>query len=271
MKEVSFLESSSEIFSQLFKNEDDYLDFAEDYQEVKGFLEGQQKEIWDESERLISIFDDSRSYIADAEIESVADEIKEIMKQYHPYTQISQLPDLNKQFIEVYEDLLIQESEPVKEVIKLEKERVLKSLKNNELEDQFLVDFREQFNHLSNRLEKSNNIARINGFEKEAEALREKLLNQIQSELELRERKREEERKKIKKETEDGKGEGVIIDKPKPVQKPVKRNKYISINKVNPATAWEIETKEDIDQYLNKLRVELEKELTEDTIITIDF
>ena len=269
MKEVTLLDSVSEIFSHLLEKEDDYLDFAEDYQAVKGFLEGEQKRIWDRSEELISIYDDSRSYIADANIELVADEINKIMKQFHPYNQISQLPDLNKQFIEVYDELLNKESEPVEEVIELEKERVLKSLKNNNLEDQYLVDFREQFNQLLNRLKESNNIARINGFEKEAESLRQKLLNQINLELDRRER--EEERKRAQKEAEAGEDETAINDDPIKFVKPVKRNKYININKVNPATAWEIETKEDIDQYLNKLRVELEKELAEDTIITIDF
>src|SRR5699024_8680548 len=93
--------------------------------QVKNFLEGQQKEIWDKSSELMSIFDDSKSYIVDEEIESVVGEIKGIMKLYHPYNKISQLPNLNDQFVQIYYDLLDKKSQPVIQTIELEEKRVL--------------------------------------------------------------------------------------------------------------------------------------------------
>src|SRR5699024_2846492 len=112
-----------------------------------------------------------------------------------------------------------------------------------------------------NRAKESNNIARIKGFEIEAKSLREKHFNEIYTEA----KRRAEERKRQEKDQEKDPKVGL---EPTP---PVIEAKYLNIREDTSTSAWEIESPEDINQYLEQLRANLEKELTENTTLTIDF
>ena len=50
---------------------DDFLDFAEDYEPVKKFFAGEQKGIFDKALKLMKIYDDSKTFIVNSEIEAV--------------------------------------------------------------------------------------------------------------------------------------------------------------------------------------------------------
>ena len=52
---------------------------------------------------------------------------------------------------------------------------------------------------------------------------------------------------------------------------PVRKKKTVSIKSVNSATTWQIETIEDVDQYLKELRKKLIGTLEDNTIINIEF
>ena len=54
-------------------------------------------------------------------------------------------------------------------------------------------------------------------------------------------------------------------------EKKTKTSKHVSIKAVNPATTWQIETKQDVEQYLETLRTRLIGMLEEDTIVNIEF
>lgn len=260
LDDLLMYENPNKIVDEVNEQADDYLDFAEDYTQVKNFLEGQQKEIWDKSSRSISIYDESKSYIVNEELESVVEAIQEIINLYRPYSQISQLPNLNKQFTDIYHHLLKKETEPILEIIKVEKSRVLTEVEVNELDDELYISFREEFDNLINRAKESNNIAQINGFEKEARALRGKLSNEIRAIVQ----KREDERKRRKKDNGDG------TDTQTPPKPPVQKIKDINARNIA-SISWEIETKEDINRYLEQLRINLEKELSDNTTLTIYF
>lgn len=45
----------------------------------------------------------------------------------------------------------------------------------------------------------------------------------------------------------------------------------MSIKDINPTNSWQVETKEDIEKYLQALKERLEKELEENTILNIEF
>src|SRR5699024_7537435 len=168
---------------------------------------------------LMAIFDDSKSYIVNEELESVVSEIRGIMKLYQPYNQISQLPNLNDQFVQIYYDLLDKKSQPVIQTIELEEKRVLDEIEKYGFENQFLLTFKKQFKTLMNRAKESNNIARIKGFEIEAKSLREKHFNEIYTEA----KRRAEERKRQEKDQEKDPKVGL---EPTP---PVIEAKYLNI------------------------------------------
>ena len=51
----------------------------------------------------------------------------------------------------------------------------------------------------------------------------------------------------------------------------VKKTKNISIKSMTKTASWRLETTEDVDKYLNELRLKLVSELDTDTIVNIEF
>lgn len=70
-----------EFFQTVSKRQDDLLDFAEDYEPIKAFFTGEQKGIFDKSLLYLEKYDDSKTYIVDAELENVVDAVRTIVKK----------------------------------------------------------------------------------------------------------------------------------------------------------------------------------------------
>ena len=249
------MSNSMDIFKHLYKNEDDYLDFEEDYQPVKLFFKGEQKYIWKKSQHYISIYDESRSYILNEEIEKIIEDMKDILSMPNPYNRIKDLPDLNNRFLDLYNDILDKELEPVKLEIQQAKDRVIEELEKTDLEDKFASKYRISFDNLKRRAEACNNVAMVNGFKIEADTLKMRYLNEIAKELERQ--------KPPIKSTSGGDTEAT-----KPI---IIKRKNISIKDVNPSNSWRIEDEKDLDKYLKELKERLEKELEKNTILNIEF
>ena len=245
-----------DVFKHLYKNEDTYLDFIERYSPIKSFFGGSQKEIWEKSQHYISIYDESKSYILNEEIEKIVEEMKYILDMASPYKRIKDLPELNDKFLDLYNDILDKELEPVVKEIEKAKERVMEELVKTGLVDRFGHKYSNGFDDLIRRAEACNNVARVNGFKIEADTLKNRYLKEISEAIDI----------PPQPPTEDG-----TEEETPPVVRPVKRRKYVSIKDINPFSWWRIENKEDIDRYLQELRERLEKEMEENTILNIEF
>lgn len=245
-----------DVFKHLYKNEDTYLDFTERYSPIKSFFGGSQKEIWEKSQHYISIYDESKSYILNEEIEKIVEEMKYILDMASPYKRIKDLPELNDKFLDLYNDILDKELEPVVKEIEKAKERVMEELVKTGLVDRFGHKYSNGFDDLIRRAEACNNVARVNGFKIEADTLKNRYLKEISEAIDI----------PPQPPTEDG-----TEEETPPVVRPVKRRKYVSIKDINPFSWWRIENKEDIDRYLQELRERLEKEMEENTILNIEF
>lgn len=243
-----------DVFKYINKNEDDYLDFEEDYQPIKSFFKGEQKNIWKKTQYYVSIYNESKSYILNEEIEEIIENMKNILSMSNPYNRIKDLPELNNRFLSLYNDILDEELEPVKMEIKQAEDRVMEELEKTDLEDKFGPKYRNSFKDLIKRAESCNNVAKVNGFKIEAETLKKRYLNEISEEL-----------KKKETEESDSDGDTGIVDPP------IIKRKYISIKDVSPSKSWRIENKNDLDKHLKELRERLEEEIEENTILNIEF
>lgn len=247
-----------EIFKNLYKHEDEYLDFEEDYQPVKSFLKGEQKNIWEKSQNYIKIYEESKSYILNEDIEQIVRNIEGILHMSSPYNKIKDLPELNNDFRDKYTYILEKESEPVKNEINQSKKRVIEELDKYNFEENFRKKYIEKFNDLLERAQSVNNVAKLNGFKIEANTLKMRYLKEIAKVAEEKEEERE--KNKVKKD-----------NNPKKPIKPIQKSKLKSINEINIPLSWQIENKEDIDKYISQLKRQIEKELEENTILNIEF
>jgi hypothetical protein len=239
-----------DVFQFVRKNEEEYLDFAEDYVPIKAFFDGDQKSIWEKSQDYNNIFDESKTYIVNEEIEAIMERMDNILKMSSPYNNIKELPQLNEKFLDVYSEILDKELEPVKIEINEAEKRVMERLEESGLEDVFAGRFKQAFKELTRKAKSCNNLAILNSFIMESDALKKRLLNEIS----------EEETRRAKERPDDG--EEVVS---------IKRHRYISIKDINPSNSWRIESRDDVEKCLNALRQRLEKELGENTILNIEF
>lgn len=75
----------------------------------------------------MKIYDDSKTFIVNSEIEDVAASIKIILKKSTPYFEIFKLPDLIDKFINLYGELLNEMQKPIDIAIQEARQRVLKN------------------------------------------------------------------------------------------------------------------------------------------------
>ena len=104
------------------------------------------------------------------------------------------------------------------------------------------------------KAETCNNVALLTNIPVEADALKVRFLNEISAH--------------VARSGGDGGGNG---DGGDPVRPQVKKHKTVSIRTINTATTWQLETKEDVERYIQTLQTKLNALLEKDTIVNIEF
>jgi hypothetical protein len=266
LRAVTQIQSPMEFFKKIHADRDDYLEFAEDYDPVKAFFDGEQKTIFERALKLMVIYDDSKTFIVDETVESAVSEIKAILQKEAPYKDIPKLPELLDRFNEAYLKVLDSMEAPVLAAIDDARNRVFEVLHTKEYKDDFAVRFRKLFEEIYQKAKSCNNVATLENVKVEADALKVRLLNEIS---------RKDEQLAIA-------HAKVVAEKPAdydstgtkpvaPLQPKIKKRKSISIKTVNLASSWQIESVQDVDKYMAALREQIIKELDEDTVVSIEF
>ena len=248
---------ANEFFGKIDHMKDDFLYFAEDYEPLEKFFEGEQKSIFDKALKLMKIYDDSKTFIVNSEIESVVFEINRILKKQSPFNEIFKLPDLLEKFISLYSQLLLEMQKPIDQAIDEAKERVFEELDGKLCQDKLKDKFIRLFREIKEKAETCNNVATLQNIKLEADALKVRCLNEIINEEE-----------KITPIESVDNGEADVTSAP---ITSLKTRKTISIKSVNNASSWQIETEEDVRKYIVELEKKLIDSLEDDTIINVEF
>ena len=278
MNELAQLKYTGEFFAAVDKNRDEYLEFADDYEPVKKFFADEQIRIFDRAIRLMAIYDDSRTFIVNEEIEATVEKVKAIMKKAAPFTEIKKLPELLDKFNDAYSALLTEMEKPVIAAINDAKDRVLQELTGKQCEELLKSKYTEAFFELNEKVGRCNNVATLQNVKIEADALKVRCLNEIAvAEAKMQEQKAVEEAKKQTQQDQmqQNTQPHMVQEEPAPyivtpVSK-VKKQRTISIKSINTETTWQIENAEDVKKYVAELEKRLIAQLEEDTIINIEF
>ena len=262
LNEILLIQFPVEFFNAVKAKENALLDFAEDYEPVKKFFSGDQKKIFDDVLRILGIYERSKTYIVDKEIENTAAEIRRIINNPTPYNDIYKLPPLRDRFIDANTRLLEQMAEPVKAAIADARQRVFDELDNKLCKPRLSDKYVRLFQELNDKAESCNDVATLNAIPTEADALKLRCLNEI---TDMEERLRAEQAAKEASAPTDN------TPTPPPVVKPVKKRKSVSIKTINNATTWQIETEDDVKKYVAELEKRLLATLEDNTVINIEF
>ena len=191
--------------------------------------------------------------------------MRTITRQEKPYSNIPKLPELREKFMSCYGDILQRESVPVLDSVDQARKRVLEVLSAKEYNDRKRASYIEKFQEIREGAEQCNNVSTLRSFKDKADALKLRLLNEMDGlDNELAARKAEAEGAKQSDDSAD-KFEGA----PAPVK--IRKTKNVSIRMMTGTASWRLENKEDIDKYIDSLRKTLEAQLDDDTIVNVEF
>ena len=278
MSDIVQIQSSVEFFQTVSKKQDDFLDFAEDYEPIKAFFSGEQKSIFDKALLYLEKYDDSKTYIVDAELENVVDAIRTIVRKEKPFTDIPKLPELLKQFTDAYTKVLDEQLAPVLDSVLESQKRVFEVLSTKEYKESKMNNYNQLFLEIESGAKVCTNVSTLRGYSDRAEALKIRLLNEMDKmDQEIALKKAEEVRKKLEFEAKES-GQYNTKSIEQQVNKVAEENGYqyrrvknIPFKKVAKTSSWRIESVEDLDRYLAELRMNLISELDAKTIVNIEF
>ena len=260
-----------EFFQYVSKKRESFYDLAEDYEPVKAFFGGEQKQIFQRSLDMLEIYEDSKTYIVDAELEEIVAQMKTIVRKNIPYGDIPKLPELREKFMDTYTKILDAESAPVLDSIDQDRERVLEVIDTKPYRDSKRERYLAQFSEIRQGAEKCNNVSSLRSFADKADALKIRLLNEMdQLDLAEAKKKAEEERRKQEQEAKET-GES-LADRvaENTVTYKVRKTKNVSMKSMTHTASWRLENKEDVDKYLDALRESLLAEMDENTILNVE-
>ena len=271
MLAVVQIQSAMDFFTMVSKKRDDFYDFAEDYEPIKAFFAGEQLTIFTRALDMLAIYDDSKTYIVNAELEDIVAQMRSIVGQEKPYANIPKLPELREKFMSCYVKILQQESAPVLDSIDQARSRVLEVLSTKEYNEQKRDSYFTLFREIRDGAEHCNNVSSLRSFADKADALKLRLLNEmdaLDNKL-AQQRAAEEARRKAEEAKHSGTSTAEVEVAPAPVK--IRKTKNVSIKMMTGTSSWRLESKADIDKYIAGLRETLEAQLTEDTIVNVEF
>ena len=262
LNDVLQTDYTNEFYSAVFSKKDELLDFAEDYNYVKTFFAGEQVNIFYKSLHILEIYNQSKIFIVNEEISALADKIQSIIKMSSPYNSIKDLPELNQKFITLNVELLKNEADKIKPVVEEHRSRVFDYLVSVEVEhrDKLRDKFIKLFDELREKLKTCNNVANLKNITLEADALKIRCMNEIDND-------------KVvipdppKPDPVYG-GETPVTSSPAPT---ITKTKNISMKQLNSSTSWEIKTADDVEKYVDELKNRLLSEISDNTIIRVEF
>ena len=146
-----------------------------------------------------------------------------------------------------------------------------------EYEKQKKEHYLSLFEEIKDGAQSCNNISSLRSFADKAGALKIRLMDEMDNmDRQIAERKQAEEIRRIEEEAKK-RGSAVsdvevarsIAEQKK--QYKVRKTKNVPIKKITGTSSWRLENKDDIDKYVEELRMRLLSQMDEDTIVNIEF
>ena len=274
MQSVIQIQSPLDFFQYVSKMRETFYDFAEDYEPVKSFFGSEQQEIFSRALDMLAIYDDSKTYIVDSELEEIVREMRSITRQDKPYGNIPKLPNLREKFQTSYMKVLDREEKPVLDAIDQARARVLEVLNTKEYAANYKERYMNLFAEIRDGAEHCNNVSSLRSFADKAEALKIRLLNEMDNrDDQIARAKAEEARRAAEEAARKAKEQGKPVDivAEPPVKYHTKTTKNVTIKNMTHTSSWRLESSEDVEKVLESLRKTLLDELEKSDIVNVEF
>ncbi|KRL03906.1 BREX system P-loop protein BrxC [Liquorilactobacillus hordei] len=172
LQQIVNARDTKSFFEVLKNNEEELLDWAEDYEDIHNFHASNQKSIWDKARDYISRIEDSTIQEPTDEINSILASMRNIMKQTIPYRDIPKLSELNGQYETEYMNFMESKSNVAADKINTIKQGVLEDLDSRNIGDNFKTEVVQKFDNLIHTLANAQTLDQIVLLKAQADTLR---------------------------------------------------------------------------------------------------
>ena len=248
---IANIRDVSEVFEEVSNKKDEIADMATRIDTISEFFNGSQKEQFDKVRETIITYENNKDYVDNTqELKDVVEKIMEILKSEEPYSRIYELPTLRTELIDILVNMYEVKSAPIIEMAKKTIEYIQNELDSADIKvDEFGKGYIESCKRIIDSLQHSNELKDIYA--------QETRLGQMKDSFIIALEKKKYEMSKPKDENIST-GEPIIIKTRKIIRTDMLMNR-----------SYEINSKEDIDKYIEELRKKLMKELEENNNLTI--
>lgn len=103
-----------------------------------------------------------------------------IINAKNPYSSIQKLPEMSQKFTDVYGRLLENEAVEMRPIVANDRKVVMDTLDEKHFADVFRSKFNQKFEELSEKLDRSNEIAAVKNIKLESDTLKLRCLDEIE-------------------------------------------------------------------------------------------
>ena len=249
VKEIIAIKDREQFFERASDSREQFSKL--DIKNIIGFFEGSQREMFNNARTIVEKYENNKEYIDKTdEMEELYCNIVVILKAKEPYSDIQKLRGLRKQLTDKLGDMYDIKSKPIIEYIEEVMGDIRNDVKINGIDEGFAKTYIDKCKLSINEIESSDELMKIFADKENIRLLKQRfdkaLLDEISRRNEISVAKEDTEIKPI-------------------IRKTLKRDSLVSLMKKN----YEVNKKEDIDEYLEDLKELLLNELEQNGQFTI--
>lgn len=248
---ISNIRDTSEVFEEVSNRKDEIAEITPKIDTISEFFKGSQKEQFDKARDTIITYENNKDFVDNTqELKDVVEKILDILKAEEPYSSIHELPTLRSELISILVDMYEKKSAPIIEMANKTIEYIQNELNSADINsEEFGKGYIDNCKGIIDSLQHSNELKDIYAQETRLGQMKDSFI------ITLDKKKYEMSKPKDDNTKSD---EPVIIKTRKIVRTDMLMNR-----------SYEINSKEDIDKYIEELRNRLMKELEKNSNLTI--
>lgn len=248
MERLLRIRDVSEFFKEVSSCKDEFTTLAPEIEMLLAFFDGTQKEYFDEARKILTIYDNNKDYADKTpELISVVDEMVSILTSKAPYSDIHKLRTLRKNLIDILSNMYETKAEPIIKRINETIEYFEIETKNAEIDESFATKYIDTCKGVINTLNTSNELKDIYAQQTRINLLKDDFITELEN---MKNRK------------------NAINEIGEVVEEKIVRRTIIRTDSLMNCS-YEINSREDIDKYVEELKAKLIKEFEKNNNLTI--
>lgn len=248
---ISNIRDTSEVFEEVSNKKDEIAEITPKIDMISEFFKGSQKEQFDKVRETIITYENNKDYVDNTqELKDVVGKILDILKAEEPYSSIHELPTLRTELISILVDMYEKKSAPIIEMANKTIEYIENELNNAGINsDDFGKGYIDNCKGIIDSLQHSNELKDIYAQETRLGQMKDSFIIALD---------------KKKYEMSKPKDDNTKSDEPV-----MAKTRKIVRTDMLMNRSYEINSKEDIDKYIEELRNKLMNEFDKNNNLTI--